>query len=52
VYPILPEVLYITHLKEGILNDISLIDKASGIYSIFFSFGCIIAVIITNLIVT
>jgi hypothetical protein len=52
IYPLLPEVLCIAHLKEGILNDISLVDKASGIYSIFYGFGCIFAVVLGNLLIT
>ena len=52
IYPLLPEVLCLTHIKEGILNDITLVDKASGIYSIFYGIGCIIAIIFGNLIIT
>jgi hypothetical protein len=37
-------------MKEGILNDYSLIDKASGIYGIFFSIGCILSVIVGSII--
>jgi hypothetical protein len=46
VYPLLPEVQCISHVKEGLLNDVALVDKASGIYSLFFALGCIIAVLI------
>jgi hypothetical protein len=46
VLPLLPEIQCLSHIKEGKLNDISLVDKASGIYSIFFSTGCILAVLV------
>lgn len=52
IYPLLPEVLCITHIKEGIMNDITLVDKASGIYSIFYGIGCILSIIFGNLIIT
>lgn len=45
-FPILPEVLFIAHKKEGILDDYNLIDKASGIYGMFFSLGCILGVMV------
>ena len=46
VYPLLPEVQCLSHIKEGLLNDVALVDKASGIYSFFFAIGCISAVLI------
>ena len=45
-YPFLPEVTCLAHKKEGILNDYQLIDKAAGLYSVFYSIGCIIAIFI------
>ncbi len=49
MYPLLPEVQYLSHVKEGLLNDVALVDKASGIYSLFFALGCIIAVLIAKI---
>jgi hypothetical protein len=45
-YPILPEILCIAHIKGGILNDYSLIDKASGFCCAFYSFGAMLAIFI------
>jgi hypothetical protein len=46
IYPLLPEVQCLSHVKEGLLNDVALVDKASGIYSMFFAIGCLLAVVI------
>ncbi len=48
VYPLLSEIMCIAHIKEGVLNNITLIDKASGLFSLFFAFGCILAVVFAN----
>ena len=52
VYPLLPEVLCVAHIKEGLMNDISLVDKASGIYSLFYGVGCVVQVIFGSLLIT
>ena len=52
VYPLLSEILCIAHLKEGILNDITLVDKASGIFCIFYGFGSLLAIVMGNFMVS
>jgi hypothetical protein len=49
-YPILPEILSIAQNKEGILDDYNLIDKACGIYGVFFSLGNMLSVIVGDII--
>lgn len=49
VYPLMSEILCIAHIKEGVLNDITLIDKASGLFCLFFGFGCIVAILFANI---
>lgn len=39
-------------MKEGLLNDVALVDKASGIYSLFFALGCILSVIVSKILDT
>lgn len=51
VYPIMSEIFCLAHIKEGILNDITLIDKASGVFSIFFGLGELLAVVLGNFLI-
>ena len=36
VYPLVSEIFCLAHIKEGVLNDMSLIDKSTGVFNMFF----------------
>ena len=46
MFPVLPEIIYLVHQNEGVLDDYVFIDRASGIFGVYFALGCIIGVIL------
>ena len=48
IFCLLSEILCLAHSKEDILNDVVLIDRASGMFTLFCAFGFILAIVLGN----